>query len=67
MLRRMSALDPVRITFLASLAVAGISAGAMDIFDRADASLLILVFNLGSAVVVLASGWLLNDLRHAGA
>lgn len=60
MLKTMSILEPARITVLASLAVAGLTAAAMDIFHPADASVLILLFNLGTAGLLLAAGWLVK-------
>lgn len=63
MLKTMAVLEPTRITVLTSLAIAGITAAAMDLFHPADASLLIIMFNLGTACLILGGGWLLRQIN----
>lgn len=62
MLRRLMIFEPTRITLVASLAVAGVSAATMSVFHPYDASLMILIFNLGAALIILTAGWLLGRL-----
>lgn len=59
MLRHGSLLNGLAATLTGGLAVAGAVAAAMSIFHALDASVLILVWNLGVAVLIVAlGGWL---------
>jgi hypothetical protein len=59
MLRRGSLLHGGALTLTASLAVAAMSATAMSLFHRLDASVMVLIWNLGvAALIVAAGGWL---------
>ena len=60
MLRRGSLLQPNTISLTGSLAVAAMSATAMSILHSLNASVMILVWNLGSAVLIVALGSLLG-------
>lgn len=61
MLKRMAVFERTRITLLGSLSVAGLTAAAMDVFHPVDASVLVILFNLGTALVLLGAGWLLGQ------
>ncbi|HEV8690278.1 MAG TPA: NrsF family protein [Ideonella sp.] len=56
MLRRGSLLHGNALTLTASLAVAAMSAAAMTLFHRLDASAMVLVWNLGVAVLIVVAG-----------
>jgi hypothetical protein len=59
MLRRGSLLHGGALTLTASLAVAAMSATAMSLFHRLDASVMVLIWNLGVAALIVAAGsWL---------
>jgi hypothetical protein len=65
MLRRGAVLQANAIALTGSLAVAAMSATAMSIFHRLDASVMILVWNLGTAALVVLLGSLLGRLGIA--
>jgi hypothetical protein len=56
MLRHTALLQPTRVVFLGSLAVAGMAASALTLFHALDATAMILTFNLGSALLIVAAG-----------
>ena len=56
MLRHGALLLPRTTTLTASLAVAAMSATAMSLFHRLDASAMILIWNFGTALIVIAVG-----------
>lgn len=56
MLRHAALLRPTSVTFVGSLAVSGITAAAMSLYHVLDASLMILAWNLGVAMVILICG-----------
>ena len=56
MLRYAAPLHPTRVILLGSLAVAGITASALSLFHALDATVMILMFNLGTALVILGAG-----------
>jgi hypothetical protein len=56
MLRYAAPLRPVATTLTGSLAVAATAATALSLFHELDASVMILIWNLGTAVVVVALG-----------
>lgn len=59
MLRRGSLLSAGTVALTGSLAVAAMSATAMSIFHSLDATVMILVWNLGTAALIVAMGsWL---------
>ena len=68
MLRHGSLLNAPAVTLAGSLAVAGAVAAAMSIFHALDASVLILVWNLGVAALIVAlGGWLGRRLESSRA
>jgi hypothetical protein len=60
MLRHAAPLRPTNAILLGSLAVSGISATALSLFHPLDATVMILVFNLGTAVLIIGSGGVLS-------
>ena len=67
MLRRGSLLQANTLALTGSLAVAAMSATAMSLFHSLDATVMILVWNLGTAVFIVALGsWLGFRLVAAG-
>jgi hypothetical protein len=60
MLRHGSLLQANSVTLAASLAVAAMSATAMSLFHNLDASVMILIWNLGPALLLVALGSLLG-------
>ena len=56
MLRYAAPLNPTRVILLGSLAVAGITASALSLFHALDATMMVLMFNLGTALVILGAG-----------
>ncbi|HEY2929395.1 DUF1109 domain-containing protein [Piscinibacter sp.] len=60
MLRHGSLLPATTVALTGSLAVAAMSATAMSIFHSLDASVMILVWNLGTAALIVALGGLLG-------
>ncbi len=67
MLRRGALLSISTVSLTGSLAVAAITATAMSIFHSLDASVMILIWNLGTAALIVALGRLLGPrLAAAG-
>ena len=65
MLRNGSLLGPAFVTLTGSLAVAAISASAMTLFHPLDATVMILAWNLGTAVLIVGVGfWWGHRLTH---
>ncbi|MBI3674376.1 MAG: DUF1109 domain-containing protein [Rhizobiales bacterium] len=62
MLRYCAPLRPTNVVLMGSLAVAGITATALMVFHPLDATVMILVFNLGTALVIVGIGCLVNLL-----
>ncbi len=62
MLRHAAPLRPTAATLAASLAVAGLTAAALSLFHALDASVMILIWNLGTAALLVGLGSLLG--RH---
>jgi hypothetical protein len=60
MLRHAAPLRPTNAILLGSLAVAGIAATALSLFHPLDATVMILVFNLGTALLIIGSGGVLS-------
>ena len=60
MLRRAPLLRPGETTFCGSLAVAAMTASALSLFHELDATVMIIIWNLGAAALVLASASLLG-------
>jgi hypothetical protein len=58
MLRYAAPLRPTAVTFMGSLSVAAITATALSLFHTGDATLMILMFNVGTAVVFVGLGGL---------
>lgn len=56
MLRYAAPLRPTAVTFMGSLSVAAITATALSIFHSADATLMIVMFNIGTAVIFVSLG-----------
>ena len=56
MLRFAAPLRPTNVILLGSLAVAGITATALTLFHPLDATVMILAFNLGVALLIVGSG-----------
>lgn len=56
MLRYAASLRPVAVTLIGSLAVAGITATALTLFHDMDATAMILVWNLGTALLIIGLG-----------
>ncbi len=54
MLRHVARLRPTAVTLTAGLAVAAMTATAMSILHQLDATIMILMWNLGTAVVIVA-------------
>jgi hypothetical protein len=64
MLRHGSMLNAAAATLTGSVAVAGVVASAMSTFHNLDASVMILVWNMGTAaVIVTLGGWLGHRLE----
>ncbi|WP_214477321.1 NrsF family protein [Mesorhizobium sp. dw_380] len=62
MLRHAASFNPAPVIFAASLSVAGITAAALTLFHPLDASIEILMFNLGTALLMMLSGGVINLL-----
>lgn len=60
MLRHAANLNPAPVILAASLSVAGITATALTLFHPLDASVEILAFNLGTALLFIAAGGIFN-------
>ncbi|TPO10679.1 NrsF family protein [Mesorhizobium sp. B1-1-5] len=56
MLRHAALFDPAPVILAASLSVAGITAAALTLFHPLDASIEILMFNLGTGSLIVLSG-----------
>lgn len=56
MLRYAAALRPTAVTLIGSLAVAGITATALTLFHAIDATVMILTWNLGAALLIIGLG-----------
>jgi hypothetical protein len=56
MLRHTALLSPIPVAIAGGLAVAGITASVLPLFHNHDASILILVWNLGVAALLMAAG-----------
>ena len=56
MLRYAAPLHPTRVILMGSLAVAGITASALSLFHALDATVMVLMFNLGASLLILAAG-----------
>lgn len=63
MIRRAGPLRPASATICGALAVAAVTAAALSLFHRLDATILILLWNLGVAVLFLALGGVLNTRK----
>jgi hypothetical protein len=62
MLRHAANLNPAPVILAASLSVAGTTATALTLFHPLDASVEILAFNLGTALLFIAGGGIFNRL-----
>jgi hypothetical protein len=67
MLRYAAMLRPILVTMTGSLSVAAITATALSLFHNLDASVMILIWNLGTSALIVALGSalgprILNDL-----
>ena len=60
MLRHAAPLRPMPVALTGSLAVAGMTASALSLFHAFDATVMILMWNLGSAVLLVGLGTLLG-------
>ncbi|MDG4885423.1 NrsF family protein [Mesorhizobium sp. WSM4884] len=60
MLRHAANFNPAPVIFAASLSVAGITATALTLFHPIDASVEILMFNLGTGLLIMLSGAAIN-------
>lgn len=58
MLRYAAPLRPTAVTFMGSLSVAAITATALSLFHSADATLMIIMFNVGTAAMFVGLGGL---------
>ena len=65
MLRHAAPLRPTGVILMGSLAVAGITASALSLFHALDATVMVLMFNLGTALVILGTGAVLNFALRA--
>jgi hypothetical protein len=54
MLRHAARLDPTMVAMMGGLASAGIAATALSLFHELDATVMVLVWNLGAAALVVA-------------
>lgn len=60
MLRHTARFDSTPVVLAASLSVAGITAAALTLFHPIDASIEILMFNLGTGLLIMLSGAAIN-------
>jgi len=60
MLRHAAPLRPTTVTLMGSLAVAAITATALSLFHDLDATVMILMWNLGTAVLIVGLGGMLG-------
>lgn len=65
MLRYAASLRPIAVTFMGSLAVAAITATALALFHTIDASLMVLMWNVGTAMVFVSLGGLFGRRMFA--
>ncbi len=65
MLRHAVWLRPTVVTSIGSLAVAAMSATALSLFHELDASVMVLMWNLGIAVMIVAAGGVLGARARA--
>ncbi len=65
MLKKGSLLRPTAATVTASLAVAAISASTMALIHDLNATLMILLWNVGAAAVIVIAGGCLSAFRHS--
>jgi hypothetical protein len=63
MLRHAAALRPILVSGHGALAVSGITATALSTFHELDATIMILVWNIGTAVLMVSIGCALGWLR----
>lgn len=56
MLRYTARLRPIAVTWIASLAVGALTASALSLFHDIDATIMILLWNLGAAALIVALG-----------
>ncbi|MGH8255822.1 MAG: NrsF family protein, partial [Steroidobacteraceae bacterium] len=60
MLRYAAPLRPTAVTLIGGLAVAGITATALTLFHDMDATVMILIWNLGTALLIIGLGGVLG-------
>jgi hypothetical protein len=60
MLRHAARLYPTTVAMMGGLASAGIAATALSLFHELDATVMVLVWNLGTAVLIVALGGMLG-------
>ena len=65
MLRNGSLLRPATVTITASLAVAAITASAMSLFHDLNATVMILMWNLGTGAAIVAVGGFLYAIKKS--
>ena len=65
MLRHAAWLRPTAVTVTGGLAVAAMTATALSLFHDLDATVMVLVWNFGVAVVIVGMGWLLGVRSRA--
>ncbi len=65
MLRHVAPLRPTAVALISSLAVAAITASALSLFHEFDATVMILMWNLGSAALLVGLGALLGRKMFA--
>jgi hypothetical protein len=66
MLRHAARLRPAAVTMSGSLAVAAITATALSLFHTLDASVMVLIWNLGvAAIIVFVGGMLVKVHKNA--
>jgi hypothetical protein len=56
MLRYAAALQPTMVTMVGGVAVAAITASALSLFHNLDATVMVLIWNLGSAALIVGLG-----------
>lgn len=65
MLRHAAWFRPTAVTVTGGLAVAALTATALSLFHDLDATVMVLVWNLGVAAVIVGLGWLLSIRARA--
>ncbi|HEY8623195.1 MAG TPA: NrsF family protein, partial [Casimicrobiaceae bacterium] len=65
MLRHAAPLRPTAVALISSLAVAAITASALSLFHEFDATIMILMWNFGSAALLIGLGGLLGRKMFA--